>query len=121
MASRSSSAIVLAALVSAALAAQTPAPKPPAQTTGAAERANERIRALQRESEALASQERSLLVELRKLEVERELRSAELGRAERGLTDTRAQIQATVDRAANPMYWSLINEFKQIFAAGAGA
>ncbi len=98
MANRSFSATVLAVLVSATLAAQSPAP-PPAPNPGATQRAADRIRALQRESEALASQERSLLVDLRKLEVERELRAAELARAERGLTDTRARIQATVDRA----------------------
>ncbi len=100
MGNRSFSAVVLAALVSATLAAQSPPSAAPAQNPDATQRATERIRGLQRESEALASQERSLLVDLRKLEVERELRSAELARAERGLTDTRAQIQATAERAA---------------------
>ena len=86
---------VLAAGVT--LAAQAPAPDPSA---AAAQRAAERIRALQRESEGLASQERSLLVDLRKLEVERELKSAELANVERELRETRAKVTATIARAA---------------------
>jgi septal ring factor EnvC (AmiA/AmiB activator) len=43
-----------------------------------ARRANDRLVALQREADALASQQRSLLVELRKLEVERDLRNEQL-------------------------------------------
>ena len=52
-------------------------------------RAADRIRALQKESDALASQERTLLAELRKLEVDRELKSEELASAERELRRTR--------------------------------
>jgi septal ring factor EnvC (AmiA/AmiB activator) len=88
---------VCALAASATLAAQAPAPDPNA---AAAQRAAERIRALQRESEGLASQERSLLVDLRKLEVERELRSAELANVERELRETRAKVTATIARAA---------------------
>ena len=86
---------VLAAGVT--LLAQAPAPDPNA---AAAQRAAERIRALQRESEGLASQERSLLVDLRKLEVERELKSAELANVERELRETRAKVTTTIARAA---------------------
>ena len=88
---------VLAAGVT--LLAQAPAPERNA-ADAAAQRAAERIRALQRESEALASQERSLLVDLRKLEVERELKSAELGNVERELRETRTKVAATIARAA---------------------
>ena len=88
---------VCALAASATLAAQAPTPDPNA---AAAQRAAERIRALQRESEGLASQERSLLVDLRKLEVERELRSAELANVERELRETRAKVTATIARAA---------------------
>ena len=88
---------VCALAASATLAAQAPAPDPNA---AAAQRAAERIRALQRESEGLASQERSLLVDLRKLEVERELKSAELANVERELRETRAKVTATIARAA---------------------
>ncbi len=92
-------AAVCALAASATLLAQAPAPDPNA-ADAAAQRAAERIRALQRESEGLASQERSLLVDLRKLELERELKSAELANAERELRETRAKVTATIARAA---------------------
>lgn len=94
--------VVLAMSVVAAgmtLSAQTPAPERPA-AEAASQRAAERIRALQRESDALASQERTLLVELRKLEVERELKSEELAAAERDLRQTREKLAATITRTA---------------------
>lgn len=107
MGNRFSSAIVaaVAALLAATLAAQAPSPpaSPPqdrARADAAAERAADRIRALQRESDALASREQSLLVDLRKLEVERELKSAQLARVEQDLAATRVQIQASIARAA---------------------
>jgi murein hydrolase activator len=90
-------AVVVAAV--AALSAQTPAPDRSA-ADAAAQRAAERIRALQRESDSLAKQERTLLVELRKLEVERALRTEELTAVERQLQATRAQLEATAARAA---------------------
>jgi len=90
---------VCALAATATLVAQAPAPDPNA-AAAAAQRAAERIRALQRESEGLASQERSLLVDLRKLEVERELKSAELSNVERELRETRAKVTATIARAA---------------------
>jgi TolA-binding protein len=77
MASRSSNVrrglVVCALAAGVTLMAQAPAPDRKAADL-AAQRAAERIRALQKESEALASQERTLLVELRKLEVERALK-----------------------------------------------
>jgi septal ring factor EnvC (AmiA/AmiB activator) len=94
--------VVLAISVVAAgmtLSGQTPAPERPA-SEAASQRAAERIRALQRESDALASQERTLLVELRKLEVERELKSEELAGAERDLRQTRDKLASTITRAA---------------------
>ncbi len=100
MGHRSSSLVVLIALLSGALAAQAPAPAEKTRADAATQRATERIRALQRESDALASQERSLLVELRKLEVERELKAAELARDQHELANTQAQIKATIARAA---------------------
>ena len=65
-----------------------------------AKRAADRIRALQKESDALASQERTLLVELRKLEIDRELKTEELANAERELRQTREKVAATSARAA---------------------
>ena len=53
-----------------------------ARTESQARRANERMVALQREADALASQQRSLLGDLRRLEVERNLRTEQLRQAE---------------------------------------
>jgi septal ring factor EnvC (AmiA/AmiB activator) len=92
-------AVVLLA-AGAALAAQAQTPTPPGPADAARQRAAERIRALQRESDALAKQERTLLVELRKLEVERALRTEELATIERDLKETKAQVETTSARAA---------------------
>ena len=90
--------LVLAAALS--LAAQSPAPTDQSATDAASKRAAERIRALQKESDALASQERTLLVDLRQLEVNRELKTEELANAERELRQTRERVAATSARAA---------------------
>jgi septal ring factor EnvC (AmiA/AmiB activator) len=66
-------------LTAAALAAQT---SDRARTESQARRANERLLALQREADALASQQRSLLGDLRRLEVERDLRTEQLRQIE---------------------------------------
>ena len=88
------------ALLVAILAQQPP---PPAQDRGAetaSQRAAERIRALQRESDDLATQEQSILVELRKLEVDRELKTEQLKATERDLNDTQRKLVATIARAS---------------------
>jgi septal ring factor EnvC (AmiA/AmiB activator) len=93
----------VAVLVAASLSvlAQAPAPATDQSAVDAAsKRAADRIRALQRESDSLASQERTLLVDLRKLEVDRELKSEELASAERDLRRTREQVAAASARAA---------------------
>jgi septal ring factor EnvC (AmiA/AmiB activator) len=98
-----SSRLLAAAIVwalAATLAAQAPPAQDRARVDAAAERAAERIGVLQREADALAAQERTLLVELRTLEVERELKGVELTIIERELTATRGQIQQTITRAA---------------------
>lgn len=69
-----------------------------AQAQAAARRAGERIRALQRESDALATQEKSLLVELRALEVERELKTEQLAVAVRDLEQTNRRLSETIAR-----------------------
>jgi murein hydrolase activator len=92
-------AVVLAVTISAAGAAQTP-PSDRARAEATAQRAADRIRALQREADSLASQEKTLLVELRKLEVERELKTAELGAVERNLQETKVKLASTIARAA---------------------
>ena len=80
---------------------QQAAPQPDRGAEAASQRAAERIRALQRESDALASQERTILVDLRKLEVERQLKNEQLNTIERDLADTRRKLAASVSRAAS--------------------
>lgn len=77
MARRSSRLLVAAAALlvgSAALAQQADRP----HTEALAGRAAERIRALHREAEALATQEKTLLGELRKLDLDRRIKAEEL-------------------------------------------
>jgi murein hydrolase activator len=91
--------LVLVASLSVVAGAQAPATDQSA-IDAASKRAADRIRALQRESDSLASQEQTLLVELRRLEVDRELKSEELASAERDLRRTREQVAETSARAA---------------------
>ncbi|RPJ72212.1 MAG: hypothetical protein EHM24_09770 [Acidobacteria bacterium] len=86
---------IFAAVVSLALVAPAGvwAQSAPAQDPAA--RATERIAGLQREAEALANQERTLLGELRKLEVERDLRLEESRRLDAEAAALRARIDAT--------------------------
>src|SRR4051794_14928608 len=49
-----------------------------ARTENQARRAGDRLQALQREADDLARQERSLLIDLRRLEVERDLKSEQV-------------------------------------------
>lgn len=98
MANRSfsvSSAIAAIAAATLSLGAQAPAPASPAS-----QRIAERISALQREADALASQEQTLIGELRKLELDRQIKIAELARIEEDLRTTDRQLAATVQRAA---------------------
>jgi murein hydrolase activator len=64
-----------------------------------AERASERIRALQREAEALVAQESQLLVELRKLELERQIKVEELGAIDKQQQETSRQLNESAARA----------------------
>jgi murein hydrolase activator len=86
------SALTLAALSVALPGAQTP-------ERGKAEelrqRASQRIRALQREGDALAARERTLLGDLRRLEVERDLRNEEVQQADAELAATIRQVDDT--------------------------
>ena len=71
----------------------------PSAAEAAAQRAQERIQALQKEADALASQEQTLLVELRKLEVERQIRVEQLAQIDRDLRDTQRQLADAARRA----------------------
>ena len=83
------------AVVGTFAAAQTP---DRARTEALARRATERLQALQREADRLASEERTLLGELRKLEIERQLRAEELKRLDADAAKVEAELTAT-DRA----------------------
>jgi murein hydrolase activator len=69
-----------------------------AQTESMARRATERLAALQRESEALATQEKTLLVDLRRLEVEREIKVEELRKIERDSATVQRQLADAATR-----------------------
>src|SRR5262249_46922773 len=69
------------------------------QAEAQSKRAAERLAALQREAEALAGQERTLLGELRKLEVEREIRVERLSGLQRDAADVRAKLASATARA----------------------
>lgn len=70
-----------------------------ARREAASKRAAERIRALQKEADALVTRERSLLAELRKLEIDRELRIEEVGQIEREMAETREALAESRRRA----------------------
>jgi len=72
-----------------------------ARTEALAKRAAERMQALQREAERLASQETSLLTELRRLEIDRQLKAEQLKMATADLAKTQAELDATTARMAS--------------------
>jgi septal ring factor EnvC (AmiA/AmiB activator) len=117
-----SGALVL--LTSSALVAQT---SDRARTESQARRANERLVALQREADELASQQRSLLVDLRRLEVERDLRTEQLKQIEAEshhvgleLGNTGNQIAALEEQtaAARPILEARMVELYKLGSAG---
>ncbi len=67
-------------------------------TEAQARRATDRLQALQREADALAAQEKTLLVELRQLEIEREIQSEKLRRVDADLDTVTRQIEQTNTR-----------------------
>src|SRR6185369_6313693 len=79
------------ALIPAVLHAQGP---DRSRTEAMAKRAGERLVALQREADRLATDESTLLNNLRKLEVERQIRAEELKQADRTVVGIQADIQA---------------------------
>src|SRR5579864_5903699 len=66
-----------------------------ARTEALARRAGDRLVALQRDADRLAVEERTLLNDLRKLEVERQIRAEELKRAEAEVAGIQTDIDAT--------------------------
>jgi septal ring factor EnvC (AmiA/AmiB activator) len=93
---RSLSSVLGILVLSLALGAQE---GPARRAQSPAERASERIRALQREAEALVAQESKLLVELRKLELERQMKIEELASIDKHQQETSKQLTEAAARA----------------------
>ncbi len=85
--------LVLSAIVPALVAAQAPD-----ANREQAERASRRIRALQAEADRLAAQSRTVFGELRRLEIDRQIKIEELQNAERALARVTAERDATARR-----------------------
>ena len=77
--------------------AQTPATR--AQTDALAKRAADRLAALQKEAESLATRERTLLAELRRFELDREIKVEEFNTLERDARSVRAKLADAAARA----------------------
>ena len=90
------SAISASIVVGAVLSAQVPVER--ARTEALARRATERLQALQREADRLASDERTLLGDLRKFEIERELNAAEVKRVDADAARVQVELDQTSAR-----------------------
>lgn len=71
------------------------------QAEALARRATERLQTLQREADRLAAEERTLLGDLSKLEIERQLRSEELRGLDAEAIQVRSDLAAITERAEN--------------------
>ncbi len=92
---RATCVVVLA--LSIAVGAQTP---DRGRTEGEARRVNDRIRALQSEADRLAGQARTLLGDLRQIEIERELQVERVLEAQAAIVQGQAAIENTAERLA---------------------
>jgi septal ring factor EnvC (AmiA/AmiB activator) len=92
---RFTSCLLTLSISGAVLMAQTAPPRPDAQRN-----IDDRIRALQKEGEELARQSQTLVGELRKLEIERDLRAHEATLAEAASADAQQALERTVGRIA---------------------
>ena len=72
--------------------------QPPPGADAMARRATERLHALQREADRLASEERTLLNEVRKLEIERQIRTEELKQLDADAAKIRLELASTAQR-----------------------
>jgi septal ring factor EnvC (AmiA/AmiB activator) len=88
--------VVGAAVLTAALAAQAP---PAARNQG--DRISDRIRALQREADRLAGEAQTLVGELRKLEIERDLKAEQAKQAAVEAAAAQDSLRQTTDRLAS--------------------
>lgn len=95
-------ALALAAvpLVPSGLAGQTPPSQDRDRAAAAAKRAEDRLRTLRKEADALAAQQRTLLADLRRLELERQIAVEQLAKVERERVDVQRQLDAAEAKAA---------------------
>lgn len=70
-----------------------------ARAEAAAQRAKERLQTLQQEADALVSQEQTLLVELRKLEVDRQIKVEQLAEIDREMNETQRRLAEATGKA----------------------
>lgn len=96
---RTAFALLCALAVGAALAAQAPARQDRSRIDAASRRAADRLKALQKEADDLVAREQTLLNDLRKLEVERQIRVEQLAQIERDAGQTKRQLADTTKRA----------------------
>src|SRR6266545_1314044 len=73
-------------------------PSERARTEALARRAAERLQSLQREADRLAAQERTLIGDLRKLELERQLKTEELKQVDRDAAKLEAELAEITGR-----------------------
>jgi len=88
-------ALTAALATAAAQPAQTPLP-----SANQGERISDRIRALQREAARLAGEARTLVGDLRKLEIERELKAEQAKQAAAEATAAQDELRETTNRLA---------------------
>ena len=95
-------ALALALPIVSGLAGQTPAPqdRDRSAAAAAAKRAEDRLQTLRKEADALAAQQRTLLADLRKLEIERQISIEQLAKVERESKDVQRQLDAAEAKAA---------------------
>jgi septal ring factor EnvC (AmiA/AmiB activator) len=82
------------------LFAQTPGSSDRDRAAAAAKRTEDRLRGLHREADALAAQERTVLIDLRKLELERQISVEQLARIESDRMDVQHKLDEAESRAA---------------------
>jgi septal ring factor EnvC (AmiA/AmiB activator) len=93
-------ALVALAGITVAVSASIYAQTERARTDANARRVNERIQALQREADRLAGESRTLLGDLSKLEIERDLQVERLNEAQRAVAESQKAVQRLAERFA---------------------
>jgi septal ring factor EnvC (AmiA/AmiB activator) len=89
------SAIFAISAVSSLVVVTAQVPAERARTEALARRATERLQALQREADRLASEERSVLGDLRRFEIERQLKAEELKRVDADAAKVQVELDQT--------------------------